>query len=136
MEIGVDIIEINRIKKACQKRLFQKRFFTENELCKIEGKKNYYAHLAGKFAAKEAVVKAMGTGFRNFKFKDIEILNEVSGKPKVVLSGNAKKILKSKGFCQVKVTISHSMEYAVAFAIAIGGARDESNKSYNNEKAG
>ena len=91
MEIGVDIIEIGRIKRACARKNFMDRFFTSRELEGIKGKKSFYAHLAGKFAAKEAVVKALGSGFQNMKWKDIEIISHSSGKPVVVLSGKAKK---------------------------------------------
>ena len=94
MEIGVDIIEINRIKKACQHKTFKTRFFTKREFEGIKCKRNYHIHLAGKFAAKEAVAKSLGTGFRNFKLRDIEILNDTLGKPQVVLSGEALQILK------------------------------------------
>jgi holo-[acyl-carrier protein] synthase len=136
MEIGVDIIEINRIKNACRTKTFENRFFTSKELDGIQGKKNYYAHLAGKYAAKEAVVKAMGTGFRNMKWKDIEILNLTSGKPVAILSGKAREILESKGFKRILVTISHSKEYAIAFAVALGGGTDENSQPLHYEGYG
>ncbi|HHY71431.1 MAG TPA: holo-ACP synthase [Thermoanaerobacterales bacterium] len=136
MEIGVDIVEINRIKKACHRKSFENRFFTLRELEGIRGKKNYYTHLAGKYAAKEAVVKAIGTGFRNMKWKDVEILNQSSGKPIAVLSGKARGIFESKNFGNILVTISHSKEYAIAFAVALGGAMDESSQSLNYEGYG
>lgn len=136
MQIGVDIIEINRIKKACQRRAFEKRFFTCRELSEINEKKNYYMHLSGKYAAKEAVVKALGTGFRNIKWKDIEILSDISGKPTVAITGKALEIFKSKNFKSMLVTISHSKEYAIAFAVALGGAADESSESLCHEEDG
>ena len=136
MEIGVDIVEIDRIKKACHRKSFESRFFTLRELNGIEGKKNYYPHLAGKYAAKEAVVKAMGTGFRNIKWKDIEILNQALGKPVAVLSGKALEIFESKGLKTILVTISHSKEYAIAFAVALGGATDESSQPIHYEGYG
>ncbi len=125
MEIGVDIVEIQRIKKLCRSRKrFLSRFFAEDELSYIDDKKLFYSHLAGRFAAKEAVAKALGTGFRYFKWHDIKILNDNYGKPYVKLSGKADEILKSKGFNKVLITISHSRDYAVAFAVAFGGAED------------
>ena len=126
MEIGVDIIEINRIRKACKTKRFQDRFFTLKELANVKNKKNYYTHLAGKYAAKEAVVKAMGTGFRDMKWKDIEIVNLASGKPKAILSGKALEVFTSRDLKQIHISISHCKEYAVAFAVALGGRTDES----------
>lgn len=118
MDIGVDIVEVYRIKCLCGKKRFLDRFFTKKELEPICGKANFYHSIAGKFAAKEAVVKTLGTGFRYFKFKDVQILNDKLGKPYVVLSGNAREIAKKKGFAQILVTISHCRDYAVAFAVA------------------
>lgn len=136
MEIGVDIIEINRIKNACRRKKFENRFFTACELTEISAKKSYYTHLAGKFAAKEAVAKALGTGFSGIKWQDIEVLNEESGQPVIVLRGKALEIFKTKGFKKMLITISHSREYAIAFAVALGGALDEGSKSCYNEKNG
>lgn len=118
MGIGTDIIEVSRIKKLCRRKSFLKRFFTKDEFESALGKSHFYHHIAGKFAAKEAVAKALGTGFRFFKFRDIQIVNDKMGKPYVRLSGRAQEILTSQGFSQVLVTISHCREYAVAFAVA------------------
>lgn len=117
MDIGVDIIEIERIKKAGGRKRFVARFFTEREVKDIRPGLNYYAHLAGKFAAKEAVAKALGTGFR-FSWQDVEIINDDLGKPLVVLSGKALEVAKTKNISEILVTISHSKDYAVAFAVA------------------
>jgi holo-[acyl-carrier protein] synthase len=136
MQIGVDIIEIDRIKKACGRKNFINRFFTLKELEDIKGKKSFYTHLAGKYAAKEAVVKALGTGFRNMKWKDVEILNQASGKPVVALSGKAREIFKLKNFNGILVSISHYKEYAIAFAVALGGEADESSQPFNYEADG
>lgn len=78
----------------------------------------------------------MGTGFRSMKWKDIEILNLASGKPAAVLSGKAREIFESKGFKGILVTISHSNEYAVAFAVALGGVMDESSQPFDHEADG
>lgn len=136
MEIGVDIIEISRIRRACAREEFLNRFFTARELEGIKGKSSFYAHLAGKFAAKEAVVKAMGTGFRNMKWKDIEILNQASGKPVVILSGKAKEIFEDNNLSGIQVSISHCREYAIAFAVALGGAGYEGSQPFNHEADG
>lgn len=78
----------------------------------------------------------MGTGFRDMKWKDIEILNEPSGKPIVVLSGKALELFKSKKFTDVRITISHSKENAVAFAVILGGETDEGCQPFDHEGYG
>ena len=121
--IGVDIIEIERISKAIKnKARFSERFFTEAENDYCNSKADSFVHYAGRFAAKEAVVKAMGTGFKGFKWKDIEIINQPSGKPEVKLLAKAAVIAKEKEIIEIEVSISHSRNYAVAQAIAIGGS--------------
>jgi len=120
--IGVDIVEINRIKQAINKhQRFKKRFFTaaENEYC--ESKADSMQHYAGRFAAKEAVVKALGTGFKGFKWQSIEVINIASGKPVVKLNDKASLIADELGIKEIMISISHSDNYAVAQAVAIGG---------------
>ncbi|AGB40296.1 holo-(acyl-carrier-protein) synthase [Halobacteroides halobius DSM 5150] len=118
--LGIDIIEIERIKKAIKKRAnFKKRFFTEIEIEYCEEYKIPWSHYAGRFAAKEAVVKALGTGFREFKWQDIEIINDNLGKPEVNLYNQAQKIAHKKGIEEIMLSISHSRDYAVAQAIAL-----------------
>ncbi|TYP53302.1 holo-ACP synthase [Thermosediminibacter litoriperuensis] len=127
MEIGVDIVEVDRIKEVLKNEKFLRRIFTEREINFFKDKKGegYCRHIAGRFAAKEAVSKALGTGIRFFGWHDIEILGDALGKPQVRLSGRAFEILKAKGYSRVLVTISHSRDYAVAFSIAKGGNRCE-----------
>lgn len=116
--IGIDIIEIDRIKQSINK--FENRFlnkiFTEGELEYCLSKKNKYQHLAARFAAKEAIAKALATGWsKGFRWKDIEIYNEKSGLPRVKLLGNlAKFVSKDKS---LKITMSHSQHYVTCFAI-------------------
>ncbi len=112
--VGTDIIEIERIKKAIEKKGFLDRIYTKEEQ-KLYHKINPQT-LAGNFAAKEAVAKALGTGFSKCSPVEIEILRNVNGKPYVNLYGNAKKILNELNG-KIEVTISHSKENAVAFAI-------------------
>ncbi len=116
--IGIDIIEIERIVKAVDKNLLIERFFTEAEAADFCGKQRY-AHIAGKYAAKEAVAKAMGTGFSGFRWKDIEILKDDRGRPYVNLKGKAYRTARERGIDRVYVAISHSRDYAVAQAIAV-----------------
>jgi len=119
--IGTDIIEIARIKKAARKESFVKRVYTDIEARLCAQKPDFYASLAVRFAAKEAVLKAMGTGLRGCKWRDIEILSEVGGTPKVVLYGEARKQAWEKGISKVLISLSHSEENAVAFCVAEGG---------------
>lgn len=116
--IGNDIIEINRIEKAIKKINFITKVFTENEikLFEIKGKRTEF--FAGRFAAKEAVSKALGTGFREFSLTDIEILNDSLGKPYVTFKNSIDSYNK-KYF--IDISISHCKEYATAVAIIFEG---------------
>lgn len=118
--IGIDIIEIDRIRQAIIKNnKFIDRIFTINEKKTLE-EREYNPHtIAGYFAAKEAVSKALGTGIRNMSWKDIEILNNSLGKPYVKLHNNAKDLAYSMNIDKILVSISHSKENAIAQAIAI-----------------
>ena len=116
MGIGIDIVEIDRIEKACRRKSFTVRFFTEREISSIRQGPQFYAHIAGKFAAKEAVSKALGTGFR-FCWHDIEILNDESGKPMVHLSGKALDISKTMNIDEI-LLVFPIQKISVAFAIA------------------
>lgn len=112
--IGTDIVEIERIRKSIEKQSFINKIFTQEE------QKLYHGinpqTLAGNFAAKEAVAKALGTGFCGCSPIEIEILRDEKGKPYVNLYGNAKDILNYIGG-NIFITISHSKESAVAFAV-------------------
>ena len=117
--IGTDIIEIVRIKKAAQNERFLQRYFTKEELLFLKEKKA--ESIAGNFAAKEAVAKAFGTGFRGFGPKDIAILRDKNGCPFVALSNKAQEIAKQQGIEKIHISISHNKENAIAFAVAQGG---------------
>lgn len=114
--IGNDIVEISRIAKAISNEKFLKRVYTEKEIEIINKKGNSEASYAGRFSAKEAISKALGTGVRNFNLTDIEILNDELGKPFVVFKNNLLEIMKGK---KIEISISHSREYATAIAILI-----------------
>lgn len=117
--VGCDFIEIERVKKACEKEAFLTRVYTENERRQAEGKPSA---LAGTFAVKEAVAKVFGTGFRTFMPKDVEVLRDELGKPYVVLHRNAEKMAKEKGIRTIEVSISNTKDYAMAFAVGEGDA--------------
>lgn len=113
--LGNDIIEIERIEKAVNRSdKFMEKIYSEKEREYLSDKKGF-ASYAGKFAAKEAVAKAMGTGVRGFAMSDIEILNDEMGKPYVLLS---KELSEKYSGIKFMITISHSRENAVATAIA------------------
>lgn len=115
--IGNDIVEIARIEKAIQNESFKKRVYTENEIELIEKKgAGKVASYAGRFSAKEAISKAMGTGVRGFNLIDIEILSDELGKPIVNFKNELEKFMNNK---RIELSISHSKEYATAVAILI-----------------
>ncbi|NMM62255.1 holo-ACP synthase [Clostridium sp. P21] len=116
--VGIDIVEIRRIKEAMEKHTnFIDRLFSKNEIEYFKVRNLRAEFVAGRFAAKEAVVKAMGTGFSGFEIKDIEIDRTASGKPIVVLRGKAKMIAQKYGDYKIHVSISHSLDNAVAYAV-------------------
>lgn len=118
---GVDIIEIERIKKAMNQRRFMERVFTYKELEHIKERGFKGETVAASFSGKEAVSKALGTGFRGFGFRDIEILRDDLGKPYVVLYEGALKRAEDLGYDSVNLSLSHDRERATAFAILEGG---------------
>lgn len=113
---GIDIIEISRFEKACQRhpRLLQ-RLFTDAEIRAIQGRRADSA--AARFAAKEAVLKALGTGLRGLSWHDIQILSNELGEPVVYLSGKAEAIAKERGSGKIRVSLSHSRDMAAAVAV-------------------
>lgn len=122
LDIGIDIIEIDRIKNSLNKRGdFLKKLFTDKEIELFESKGYKAETIAGNFAAKEAVSKSLGLGIRGYNFKDIEILRDDLGKPTVNTYNNLEKICIDYNISQIKVSISHGKDYAVANAIAIIG---------------
>ena len=116
---GIDIVEIDRICSAINNnKRFIERIFTRNEINYIESKNNNMNTIAGLFAAKEAVSKALGSGISGFKWTDIEIYSEPSGKPSVRLLGKAKELADKVNISNIHISISHSKENAVALAAA------------------
>lgn len=112
--IGVDLIETERVSKACQRAGFLKRCFTRKEIELIGGN---WERAAGNFAVKEAVVKMLGTGFRGISPKDIEVLRDSLGKPYVNLYGKAAEIAKDQQISVIHVSVTNTKDYANAFVI-------------------
>ncbi len=115
--IGVDIIEINRIEAALKRfgQRFLRHIYTEPEQLLCREKPHI---LAVRFAGKEAVMKALGTGIRGISWREIEIMSRPSGEPVVNLYGKAKVKAASLGLDRFAISLSHSREYAVATVVA------------------
>ncbi len=113
--IGCDIIEIRRIREALAKDGFLPRIFTDRECEYFKARNMKPESVAAGFAAKEAVSKALGTGISGFSMRDIEILHRENGCPYVHLHGGAAELM-AKMNGRVSVSMSHTKEYAVAYA--------------------
>lgn len=121
--VGTDIIEVVRIGQMIERHgeVFLNRVFTDEEIRYCQKRKDYTQHYAGRWAAKEAVMKTLGTGFsRGVGWRDIEICSNRSGRPSIVLRGAAREIAEQAGICDVLISISHCRSFATATAIAVG----------------
>ncbi len=119
---GIDIVEISRVKNASLKwkNNFLKRIFTDKEIAYSSERTYSYQHLAARFAAKEAVLKAFGDSWKKrAEWTDIEIWNEKSGKPIVQLHGHIKKVKDKMKVDDIIISLSHTRTYAVASAILV-----------------
>lgn len=114
---GIDLIEIERVGKACQKEAFLSRCYTGEEIKRF---KDSPSCLAGNFAVKESVAKALGTGFSGFSPRDIEVLRDPLGAPYVNLYGKARERMEQLGIEKIHVSITNTKELAAAFAVAEG----------------
>jgi holo-[acyl-carrier protein] synthase len=117
--IGIDIVEVRRISRALQGGdEMANRVFTEKELEYCRARKNQFQHFAGRFAAKEAALKALGTGWQEgIRWKDVEVAPDELGRPLLCFQRRAKEIFDSSGAKQAHVTITHAREYAVAAVV-------------------
>ncbi len=119
--LGMDIVEIARMRAILQRTpSFRTRVFSEDERAYCDGTATPEVHYATRFAAKEAVVKALGTGFsRGIGVRDIEVRRNAKGRPYVVLSGRAKEIAREQGVRELPLSLSYTHTDAVACAMAI-----------------
>jgi holo-[acyl-carrier protein] synthase len=132
--VGVDIVEIRRIKEGMDKHQgFMDKLFSKNEIEYLKSRNLRPEFVAGRFAAKEAVSKALGTGFSGFEFKDIEIDRTAAGKPIVVLKGKAKMIAQKYGNYKIHLSISHGVDNAIAYAVMEVDKFEDSNFTSNEE---
>lgn len=115
--VGTDIVETERIREMMERGpAFSSRVFTQRELDYSLAKRSKYLHLAARFAAKEAVAKALG---QPFSWQDVEMVNLANGKPEVILHGRAKCVA---GDAQIHLSLSHTRHYASAVAVVeVGG---------------
>jgi holo-[acyl-carrier protein] synthase len=120
---GIDIVECLRIARMIELHgeLFISRVYTDAEIEYCSTRKAATQHYAGRWAAKEAVLKALGTGWRRgISWRDIEVLNDRHGAPIVALHGGARDVCEKAGIRQMHLSISHCRSHAVAYAIAEG----------------
>ena len=116
VHVGVDIVEIPRIAQAVERwgDRFLARVYTPAELAFARGRS---AQLAARFAAKEAVMKALGTGIRGVRWRDVEVVRDGGRAPSIRLHGTALARAKRLGIDSLSVSLSHSEHYAVAFVV-------------------
>jgi holo-[acyl-carrier protein] synthase len=119
---GIDLVDCPRIEEMIKRHgeRFLDRVFTAGEQAYAEANKNKIEKLAGRFAAKEAVLKLMGTGWRGkIAWTDIEIINDSTGQPKVALVGEVKRIAGKLEIKHISVSITHTANFAIASAVAL-----------------
>lgn len=117
--IGTDIIEISRVKRAIERNSgFINRLFSKEEQEYYEYRKWNPQNIAGGFSAKEAVLKAIGTGLHKFKWKELEIMRDTNGRPFVRLNGNLKEYADNNYIGLIHISVTHCKEYAAATAVA------------------
>ena len=118
--LGVDIAEVSRIKAAIERhgQPFLRRVFTPNEIEYCERFRNKFERYAGRFAAKEAAMKALGTGWRRgVRWVDFEVVRQQSGRPTIALTGEAAKIAAALGVRRISASITHTESQALAQVI-------------------
>jgi holo-[acyl-carrier protein] synthase len=120
--LGVDICEIARMERALTRHpTMRARVFTTEEIAYCDGKARPAESYAGRFAAREAVIKALG-GYRSRRWQDISVTRNPAGAPAIALAGNAKGRADALGVARVLITFTHERTNAVAFAIAVRDA--------------
>jgi holo-[acyl-carrier protein] synthase len=125
---GIDLVDCPRIEQMIERHgeRFIRRVFTDGEQAYAEKNKNEVEKLAGRFAAKEAILKLVGTGWRGrIAWTDIEIINNASGQPEVTLGGEVKKIADKLGIKHISVSITHTANFAIASAVALAQSNED-----------
>ena len=123
LAVGVDMIEIERIARALARhgQRFNQRFFTEQEQAYCAGQ---VERLAGRFAVKEAVAKALGTGIGPIRWTEIEVVCDGRGKPELHLHGQAHALASAAGLHHWSISLSHTSTHAIGFAVAMSGTEE------------
>jgi holo-[acyl-carrier protein] synthase len=119
---GIDLVDCPRIEEMIKRhdQRFIDRVFTSCEQAYADSNKDRVEKYAGRFAAKEAILKLMGTGWRGkIAWTDIEVVNNAAGQPEVTLCGEVKKIAKGHGIKHISVSITHTANFAIASAVAL-----------------
>jgi holo-[acyl-carrier protein] synthase len=119
---GIDLVECARIRELSERygERFLHRIFTEKELAYCLPRRRKWEHLAGRFAAKEAILKVLGTGWRDkIAWTDMEILNDPAGVPHVNLTGESSEISRKLNIDKIILSISHTEHYATASALGL-----------------
>jgi holo-[acyl-carrier protein] synthase len=118
--LGVDIVEIDRMQAALERRpQMKQRLFSEEEREYCDARNKPEIHYAMRFAAKEAVLKALGTGFQGMRFTDVEVMRDETGKPVPRLKGRAAEVAEERGVLEMHLSLSFTHTTAVASAVAI-----------------
>ncbi len=126
--IGIDVVEVDRIASAIDRHgdSFLMKLFTDGERAYCESHPKPAVHYAARFAAKEAISKALGTGIGGQAgWLDLEIIRTATGAPKLLLQGNAAEFARQNGIIEVQISLTHARDYAAANAVAIWDGLDE-----------
>ena len=126
--IGIDLAKIPRMRRVVERwdERFLRRVFTDEEIAYCRRRRDPIPHFAARFAAKEAALKALGTGLRmGVRWRDLEVRRERGEAPTMVLSGRCRAIALAKGARRVLVSLTHDGDYAVAQVMLVGGPADE-----------
>jgi holo-[acyl-carrier protein] synthase len=125
---GIDLVDCPRIEEMIKRHgeRFVNRVFTANEQAYAEANKNSIEKLAGRFAAKEAILKLIGTGWRGkIAWTDIEVINNPTGQPEITLSGEVEKLADKLGIKHISVSITHTANFAIASAVALAQSDED-----------
>ena len=128
---GIDLVDFPRIEQMIERHgeRFLDRVFTAAEQAYAGRHRNSVEKYAGRFAAKEAILKLVGTGWRGkIAWTDIEVTNNAAGRPEVTLSGEVKEIAERMGISQISISITHTANFAIASAVALVRNRDEEQR--------
>ncbi len=124
--VGVDIVDVDRVRRAVERHgeRFLRRVYSSEEVKYCRESRHSDQRFATRFAAKEAVLKALGIGWQGgTSFTDIEVSRDARGAPSVTLYGQSRKISRDLGVCRIHISLSHTETHAMAYAVAEGSGR-------------